>query len=180
MQAAELLEIAKREARRAVGLCEADRDDLAQDAAVHLVNLLDRLDTSRSEAEQRAFMRRCARNNILTALRKQVRTRVDPTDPSDIEVADDLATPEKIMEAKQVQSVIAQVLLKAYKSLTPDQRAHMRVSLGWEEPVEDDGRTKGARAMIAYRVRERVRQILREERLDAVDAETLLGMVRGL
>jgi len=179
MQAAELLEIAQGEARRTAGLCEADRDDLAQDAAVHLVNLLDRLDTSRSEREQRAFMRRCARNNILTALRRQARSRVDPTDPSDIEVGD-AATPERIMEAKQAQSVIAQVLLKAYRSLTPGQRAHMRVSLGWEDPAEGDERSRGARAMVAYRVRERVREILREERLDAVDAETLLRMVKGL
>lgn len=68
---------------RAYGLTEADRDDLAQEAAIGALLAMRRLDPNRRPEERRAYVARAARSRAIEFLRwrsSRVRREVPPDD----------------------------------------------------------------------------------------------------
>ena len=173
----DLFEIARKEVRqiRAVGLSEADRDDMTQQAAMGAVLALRRLDPNRRPEDSRAYVAIAARSWALEFLSwRAVRVRREVVS-DDIRPAES-AGPESIVALGDALQALDRIIESA--GLSPRERTLVRDRLGIEEgDATFQAQDRTTKSTYARRAREKLARAREEMGCD----ETLIdGVFAGL
>lgn len=156
--------IARTETERALNLPAADIDDYSQEVAIHLLSVVERVDTTRPVHAQLAFLKRAARNRAVDLVRRH-RTFVSLDDDSVSWDPEDVSDPESIQFAKETQTQLVKAFVLAHREMNPVQRRLFREALGFERltPESFEGKTAVAITNDRRRMRDHVEKKLPPE-----------------
>lgn len=173
----DLYEIAGRAAARY--RFEPDHPDLVQEAAIRLWQVRDRVDGSRPEHEQRAYLYRCARSAVMDYLRwRRSRSSVEVS-AEHAPATVDAGTPGAIVEAKERTEQICAALDRFDAELTPRQREVVYDRLG-VAPMSDDLRSKhkGTRLSLCHQARDRLQAAFAAEGVEVTRSQVIAFLSR--